>query len=124
MKRSWIGCGMLLVLLVLCLVTALCLDRFQAPLTRELRQAAAFARQEEWPQARALAENAGDSWQRCRRRVACVADQTPMEEIDELFVRLSCHDGDREEYAAICVALAQRICAVADAHRLSWWSFL
>lgn len=124
MKRSWIGCGMLVALLALCLVTGCCLDRFQSPLTRQLNQAADFARQEEWPQAKELAENAKDSWQRCRGKIACVADHTPMEEIDELFSQLSCYDGDKAEYAAICASLAQRLQAVADAHRLSFWSFL
>lgn len=123
MKRSWIGCGMLLILLVLSLVTGCCLDRFQSPLTRQLQQAADFARQEEWTQAKTLAENTKENWQRCREKIACVADHTPMEEIDELFARLSCYDGDKEEYAAICACLSQRIRAVADAHKLSWWSF-
>lgn len=123
MKRSWIGCGMLLVLLALCLVTGYCLDRLQGPLTQELKQAAALALAEEWPQAKALAENAQSSWNRCRKRVACVTDHTPMEEIDELFAQLSCYDGDREEYAALCVSLAQGLQAIAAAHSLTWWSF-
>lgn len=124
MKRSWIGCGMLLILLALCLAAGYLLDRFQSPLTRELSQAAAFAQEEEWPQAKALAESAQTSWNRCRKRIACVADHTPMEEIDALFAQLSCYWGEQTEYAATCVALAQRIRAVADAHSLSWWSLL
>lgn len=123
MKRSWIGFGILLLLLALCLAVGCWLDRLQEPLTRELAQAAVFARQEAWPQATALAENAQSSWTRYRGRVACVADHTPMEEIDELFAQLSCYHGDKEEYAAICASLSQRIQAVADAHCLTWWSF-
>ena len=123
MKRSWIGFGILLALLALCLAVGCCLDRFQDPLTRQLDQAAAFSREDCWPQARALAEEAQSTWDRCRGAIACVADHTPMEEIDDLFAQLPSYAGEPAEYAATCAALSRKLRAVADAHRLSLWSF-
>lgn len=123
MKRSWIGFGILLALLALCLTVGCCLDRFQEPLTRQLDQAATFAREECWPQAQTLAEEAKYTWEQCRGAIACVADHTPMEEIDGLFAQLSSYAEDPAEYAATCAALSRKLEAMADAHRLSLWSF-
>ena len=123
MKRSWIGFGILLALLALCLAVGCCLDRFQEPLTRQLDQAAIFVRQDCWPQARTLAQEVQGTWEQCRGAIACVADHTPMEEIDDLFAQLSFYEGDPAEYAAACAALSQKLGAISDAHRLSLWSF-
>lgn len=123
MKRSWIGFGILLALLALCLTVGCWLDRLQAPLTRQLDQAATFAREDCWPQAQTLAAEAQKTWEQCRSAIACVADHTPMEEIDDLFARLSCYAEDPAEYSAACATLARKLKAVADAHRLSFRSF-
>lgn len=124
MKRSWIGLGILLALLALCLITGRALDTFQAPLSQNLLRAASCAQEERWPQAQALAAAAQEDWNRSRGKIACVADHTPMEEIDELFARLSHYTGEKEEYAATCAALRQKLRAIAQAHSLTWWSFL
>lgn len=125
MKRSWIGGGILAVLLVVSLLTGWGMSRLHAPIARELDQAAVWAQKNDWPQALALAQSARDRWDRGRDLAACVADHTPMEEIDNLFAQLSQYaQGDeRTEFATTCAELACRTRAMAQAHGLTWWSF-
>lgn len=125
MKRSWIGGGILAVLLVVSLLTGWGMSQLHGPIARELDQAAVWAQKNDWPQAQALAQSARDRWDRGRNLAACVADHTPMEEIDNLFAQLSQYaQGDeRTEFAAICAELACRTRAMAQAHGLTWWSF-
>lgn len=125
MKRSWIGFGILLALLLLCLLTAWAMDHLQSPIARQLDQAAAFAQEGQWEQAKTLAESAQTRWKQVRGLTACVADHTPMEEIDSLLAGLSCY-GEEElaDFGAACAGLSQKVQAMADAHCLNWWSFL
>ena len=126
MKRSWIGLGILAVLLVLCLSVSCFLSRSQDPIARALAQAGEFAGQGDWEKALPLFALAQGQWMRWRKGVACVADHTPMEEIDSLFAQLSRYAAgeNREEFVPGCAALVTKIEAMADAHGLSVWGLL
>lgn len=126
MKRSWIGLGILAVLLVICLGVGCLMCRGQMPIARGLSQAAAFGANQDWEKALPLFQDAKTCWERNRHWVACVADHTPMEEIDSLFAQLSRYASgeNREEFVPGCAALVTKIEAMADAHGLSMWGFL
>lgn len=125
MRRSWIGAGILAVLLVLALLTAWGMDRLHSPIAQDLDQAAALVQEGNWVQAQALAQSARDQWERNRNKTACVADHTPMEEIDDLFAQLGqyAQAGEQATFAALCAQLAARTQAISQAHSLTWWSF-
>lgn len=126
MKRSWIGLGILAALLVICLGVGCLMCRGQMPIAWGLSQAAEFGADQDWEKALPLFQDAKTRWERNRHWVACVADHTPMEEIDALFAQLSQYAiaRDEEEFAAGCAALAKKAEAMADAHGLSVWGFL
>lgn len=125
MKRSWIGLGILLVLLGASVVTAWAVNRIQQPIAQELAQAAEEAREENWEGVRTSLAAAKNRWDRWRKWVACVADHTPMEELNGLLVQLEQYAfaGEKTELAALCAEAATRALAIAQAHGLSWWSF-
>lgn len=126
MKRSWIGLGILLALLLISVLTWWAMARLQQPIARELEQAAAFSQEGDWEKALLLANRARTRWARSRCLTACVADHTPMEEIGSLFAQLSRYAAgeNREEFVPGCAALVTKIEAMADAHGLSVWGLL
>lgn len=126
MKRSWIGFGILLFLLLISVLTWWTMARLQQPIARELAQAAAFCQEGDWEKALPLAEQAQIRWEHNRHLIACVADHTPMEEIDTLFAQLEAYGQAREQadFAATCRGLAKKAEAIRDAHGLTAWNFL
>lgn len=126
MKRSWIGFGILMGVLLLSLAAGCLMGRVHQPIAQNLRQAADFGEEEDWEKALPLFGEARCRWEKNRHWVACVADHTPMEDIDDLFAQLQRYAAweDAEEFTAGCAALSQKITAMADAHMLSLWGML
>ena len=126
MKRSWIGLGILLALLLISVLTWWAMARLQQPIARELEQAAVFSQEGDWEKALLLANRARTRWARSRCLTACVADHTPMEEMDTLFAQLEAYGQAREQadFAAVCRGLAKKAEAMGDAHGLTVWNFL
>lgn len=126
MKRSWIGFGLLLVLLAGSLAVSWAVERNQTPIAWELDQAAAFGESGQWEQALGHFQHARDRWRCSRRLVACVADHTPLEELEGLFAQLDFYAAAEEktEFTAGCGALAGKVRAVAQAQGLTWWGLL
>lgn len=125
MKRSWIGLGILVGVLLISLLTARVMDRGQSPIAADLEQAAELTQEGRWEQARAVATRAQAQWVSRRSATAWVADHTPMEEIDSLFaqVEVLANAGEQTDFAAACAQLAKKVTAISQAHSLSWWGF-
>ena len=49
-----------------------------------------------------------------------------MDEVDALFAEMEIYarTGEQPHFAACCKELAQRLEAIADAHKFSWWNVL
>ena len=96
------------------------------PIRQALENAVEEAAAERWDAAVALAECAKNRWQTYRALTASIADHTPMDEIDALFASIHTYARleQKEEFAATCAQLAQRIQSMEDVHRLTWWNFL
>lgn len=126
MKRSWFGFGLLAVLLVVCLGAGCLTARACAPTLRAVTQAEAFGRGEDWDKALPWLRQARQQWEESRPLAACVADQTPMEEIDGLFAQLAGYAGAEEatEFSATCLLLTEKLQAFQDAQSLRWWYLL
>lgn len=126
MKRSWMGLGLLLLLLALGLLTTWVMGNIHEPVARNLEQAAEFTSQGNRTAASACFVQARTNWEQWSRLRSCLADHSPVEEIDAAFARLQVYCAAREDaaFAADCRELAKKVAAVGDAHGLLWWNLL
>lgn len=126
MKRSWIGLGLLVVLLAVSLLVTFAMTRIHEPIEEQLLQAAECAMLGDWKNADLFYEGAKARWKQWERFRSCVADHTPIEEIDAAFASLTLYCRAREDlaFAAACSALARQIAAVGEAHEPVWWNLL
>lgn len=124
MKRSWIGCGMLVALLAVSLAVTWGMDRIHEPIARKLEDAADCALAGEWERAEALALDAGADWKKWTHFRGCFADHSPMEEIEANFAELEVYTAAREtvSFAASCGQIARQVEAMGQAHGLTWWN--
>lgn len=122
MKRSWIGAGLLLVLLAAGLLVTWAMAEIHDPIARDLITAGEYALSGDWAQAEALSQKAAENWEKHALFRACFADHTPMEEIDACFAELKVYGRMKEEtaFAAACGEIAGKAKAMGDAHGLIW----
>ena len=124
MKRSWIGCGLLLVLLILSIGATWAMVAIHDPIEADLQQAARYVTQGDWENADLLFRQAKENWERRAHFRACFADHTPMEEIDGAFAMLETYRQTREDaaFAAGCRELSVKAAAIGEAHEPTWWN--
>lgn len=126
MNRSWIGLGMLVILLVLGLLVTGAMGRIHDPIAQDLEQAADYAMKEDWHNASRFFDHARVNWETWAHFRSSFADHSPVEEIDAGFARISVYCTARENaaFAADCRELAKKVAAVGEAHGLVWWNIL
>lgn len=126
MKRCWFGGVILVVLLALGLGVTWLMGWCNEPVSQCLDRAAEAALAEDWEKTEALTGEAKDRWEKYWNLSAVFADHEPMEEIDGLFAQLEIYSsaGDNLSTAAVCAELSQRLEAMGDAHKGSWWNLL
>lgn len=126
MKRSWIGLGLLLVLLILGLLVTWAMDRIHQPIAWDLEQAAEQVQLDNWPEAGRCFARAKDRWETWAHFRSSFADHSPVEEIDGDFARLQVYCALQEDaaFAGECRELAKKVSAVGEAHGLFWWNIL
>ena len=125
MKRSWLGLGMLLVLLAGGLLVTWAMGAVHDPIARDLTAAGEAALTADWDRAGVLLQRAGDAWEKHEFLRACFADHGPMEEIDACFAQLEIYGRMKEEtaFAAACGETARKVTAMGEAHKLIWQNF-
>lgn len=126
MKRSWFGFLLLMVLLALSLTVTWVMAEIHKPVSQDLRQAANLALAQDWDGANACAQSARNGWDARANLRLCFADHTPVEDIDSLFAELDAYTAEKEtaDFAAVCLALKEKVDAVGQAHGLSLWNLL
>ena len=126
MARGWLGAGILAMFLVLGLVLSGVTDRAHLPTGKLLEQAAEKALADDLEGAVILGAEAKNRWKRQWFLTAAIADHSPMDEVDSLFAEMEIYarTGEAPHFAACCKELSQRLEAIADAHRFSWWNIL
>lgn len=126
MKRLIIGTAVLLALLCLGLTVSISMVRIHTPIAADLRSASDAALDGSWTDAQALADRAHTRWQSYRELTAAFADHSPMDELDGLFAQLDTYEVSENKiaFSATCAQLAQLAEAMADSHRLRWWTLL
>lgn len=124
MKRSWIGFALLMILLALCVLVTVVMTRIHEPIQTNLLEAADFALNENWIQARHFFREAEARWTSREHFRACFADHNPVEEIDAAFAMLEIYCAAEENlaFAGGCRDLAEKIAAVGEAHAFVWWN--
>ena len=126
MIRGWLGVGLLVVFLILGFVTAAVMDNAHLPTEELLAQAADKTLAGDFEEAVALGFAAKHRWDKHWNGTATVADHSPMDDVDALFAEMEIYAKTEEKphFAAVCKELSQRIQAMAEAHRFSWWNIL
>ncbi len=125
MKRSYFGLGLLAVLLALSLGVTWVMDRVHQPVAKALQAAEEKAQAGQWQEAVELEAAAQAGWEKWSGLRSCLADHTPIEEIDAQFAMLrSCiRARDQDEFPGLAAQTAQMVKAMGDAHGLKWGSF-
>ena len=126
MARGWLGAGVLVVFLILGIIVSACVGNGHIPTGALLDQAAEAALAGNLEQGIALGFEAKQRWERQWNATAAIADHSPMDEVDALFAEMEVYAraGEQPHFAACCKELSQRLQAIADAHRFSWWNVL
>ena len=126
MKKFVIGISVLSLLLIAGLLVANATEKIYTPVISLLEKATDTALTGNFETARLYAEEAKNLWEKRKNATATVADHTPMEEIDHLFAETDIYARTEEipHFAACCAELAQRLQAMAGAHKFSWWNVL
>ena len=121
MRRSWMGLGLLLVLLVLGAVISHRMTALHLPLSSRLEQAAVFVSGEDWERAVELVEETRTAWENHHTFSASFTDHTPMEEVEAHFAQLEIYRRLRDSvgYAALCAEMACQLEAISEAQRLT-----
>ena len=122
MKRSWMGAGLLALLLAGGLLVTFFMGRIHDPIARDLTTAGEFALAGDWEQAETLARQAKETWEEKELLRSCFADHGPMEDIDGCFAQLEIYCRMKEEtaFAAACGETARKANAMGEAHSLRW----
>lgn len=122
MKRSWIGAGLLAVLLAAGLLVTWLMGRIHDPIARDLTEAGESALAGDWDRAEALSQLARQKWEDTEVFRACFADHSPMEEVDACFAMAEVYLRQREQtaFAAACAETAKKAEAMGQAHGLVW----
>ena len=126
MARGWFGIGILVFFLIFGLVVSALTGNAHLPTGELLEQAAEKTISGDLPGGISLGLEAKQRWQRQWNGTAAVADHSPMDEVDALFAEMTVYarTGEAPHFAACCKELAQRLQAMADAHKFSWWNVL
>ena len=125
MKRSWMGAGLLVLLLAAGLTVTWRMGRIHEPIAASLTAAGEAALSGDWETAAFLCAGAERFWQDTKVFRACFADHEPMEEVEASFAQLKIFLRTREAiaFAASCGETAKQAKAMGEAHALAWENF-
>ena len=126
MTRGYMGAGILIVFLVLGFAVSVIMDNAHQPACELLDRAADMTLAGDFDGAISLAMEAKTRWEKAWNGTATVADHSPMDDVDALFAEMEIYakTGEEPHFAACCQELSQRVQAVSEAHRFSWWNLL
>lgn len=126
MKRGWLGVGILTVFLLAGILVSMMMRNAHIPTGELLQQAADTTLAGDFDRGVQMGMEAKSRWEDKWNATAIVADHSPMDDIDALFgeMEIYAQTGEKPHFAACCQELAQRLQAMAEAHKFSWWNVL
>lgn len=121
MRRSWVGFGLLILLLLAAIVGSVSMAGVHRLPAQALEQGARAALEGDWPQARAALQRSRLAWEKARLLRSCLWDHGPAEEIQADFAVLETYGRleDAAAFAALSRQLGEKIAALGDAHRVT-----
>lgn len=126
MNRLWLGIGVLAALLGCSLWVTGRSGKVHGDISQRLEQAAQAALAEDWPAVAVMTEQIHRRWDDNLRFSTAFSEHSLLDEVEagiaRLEVYLSRHQAS--DYAAQSAALARRVEALEEAHRLSWNNLL
>lgn len=126
MKRSWIGFGLLMILLVLSLLSTAFLTRVHHQTVLELEQSQQCALLGDWDNTHLFLRRAQNRWDKWEHLLASLTDHEPAEKIGASFAVLDIYrqSKDATSYRAVCADLVCQVEALGNAHAPVWWNLL
>lgn len=126
MKRSWLGVGLLVILLFAGVMSTKWIRATHEEMARYTREAAQSALREDWAGAAERTGRVRERWEQCWRLSAALSNHAPLEQIETLFAQLEVYAAAEETvaFASGCTQLGAELQALADAQQLNWWNML
>ena len=126
MKRLWIGLALVALILGSGAFLEKSLEKQHHPQARDLEQAAAWARLENWEMAQSLLIKARQDWIRHRDLSAALVHHGIVDDIDVRFAQLEVYAVQRcgTDFCAGCMGLALQLRNVPKTHGFDWWNLL
>lgn len=120
-RRFVLGISLLVLVLALCIGTALGMKAIHAPAEAALQEAAKLALDDRLEAAIPLAKDAYDRWQKYRDITAAFADHSPMDDTERLFREMLVYASSEEipHFAACCSELSAMLKAIYETHGFS-----
>lgn len=124
--RELLGAGLLVILLLAGLLSAWYLNRQSSAMAAALEDSTWMALSGQWESAKEMSASARRDWEKGWRIRAAFADHANLEEIDGLFRETVIYAaaGERTEFSRTCALLVEKLRAMADSARFSWWNVL
>ncbi len=125
-RRFYLGLGLLILLLVLCLAATIAMEAVHSPIEAELLRASRLALEGDMEQAVPIAKKAHEKWASARCFTASIADHSPMDDAENLFAEMEVYAeaGESAHFAACCRQLGNMARAMYEAHSLTLWNLL
>ena len=125
MKRTWIGAGLLALLLTAGVLVGAAMEARVTPGAEKLRGAAEAALAGDWERAEGLTRTVREDWERVAGLAEILATHEDLEQIGITFSQLPSYAGvDGPAYSALCTALARQLEALGKTHGCSWRNLL
>ena len=126
MKQVWIGIGILGALLLGGIWMGNTLEQAQTQQIRDLEQAEAAARAENWNLAEAHLTRAKKEWEKKRNFSSTLYRQDTLDQIDGFFAQLEANAAcrDREGFCENCALLAKCLQNLPQSHSFHWRNLL
>ena len=124
--RTWIGAGILVLLLGIGIFFTFYTAETQEQIAQTLSESREAAAVGHWEKAAGKCFQARSLWEKHQKATAAVVDHEPMEEVEALFAQLEIYLKARDpvSYCSCCASLEVFAKAIGESHSISWWSLL
>ena len=124
MKRSWLGLGLLALLLAVSVAVTGFMTRIHEDMALDLEQSAECALLGDWENTSLFLGRANRSWKKWAHLRSSFADHGETEAVDAALASLEIwfQTKDAVSYRAACASLGKQVKALGEAHKLTWWN--
>ncbi len=122
MKRLWVGCGALVLMLAVSLLTWYLSDSMERAVSSKIAQAEYHATAGDWEKAAAAAGEAKAEWDRRQSILEVFASHEPLEDLETMFgdLMLSAGEEDCDSFLRTAFHIRRTAQIAAQAQKLRW----